>query len=471
MSSKQTATLEPDAPAGKENAQFIYSLILIFIIPASLIISTLWNIQKLQKNIEADFGKKIELAKSVFSGAVSDSLDDPADLQKKIQTIQQNQTELEEITVLKQNEDGFQAIASSKADSVGLTYKSLQYTSSWLEDKTLTTPTNKDETTQKRAWVIISPLKNTQNEKAALLHMKMSTADIDQLTQKTLIESLIILGLTIFFVLLLLFNHFRFFEYALLVKRLKEVDKMKDDFINMASHELKTPMAAIKGYLAMIFEGVAGKVDKKAREHLEIIFANIKRLDSLVDALLDVSRLEQKRIQFDMQAIDVTEVLKQVLAELQGQAEEKKLKFEYEELPRPHPLIFADPDRLTQVFNNVIGNAIKYTFKGGVYIYHRFEDNRLKIMVKDTGIGMSKQDMKGLFGKFYRIRTEKTADIPGTGLGLWITKEIVLRMNGEIYAESKEGIGSIFTMIFPIIRENQKWKKPFIFFFFSILWF
>ncbi len=330
----------------------------------------------------------------------------------------------------------------------------MQYSSAWAENKDVTIFTPKQEKT--RGWTVISPLENSNSEKVALLSLELNTASADALTQKAITNSLIALAVTIFFVLLLLFNNFHFFEYAVLFKRLKEVDAMKDDFISMVSHELKTPMAAIKGYMAMIFEGVAGKIDQKAKIHLEKVLANIKRLDALVDALLDVSRLEQGRMQFDMQSVDMTKVLTTVTSSIDVQAKEKKLKLEYQPLPSPCPLIFADPERLDQIFENVIGNAIKYTFKGGVSIYHRLEEDQLKTIVQDTGIGMAKQDMKDLFKRFYRIRNEKTIDIPGTGLGLWITKEIVLKMNGQIYAESKEGIGSIFTIIFPIVKENKK---------------
>jgi signal transduction histidine kinase len=214
-------------------------------------------------------------------------------------------------------------------------------------------------------------------------------------------------------------------------------------------------MAAIKGYLSMIMEGVAGKIDKRALEHVDKAFANVKRLDILVNELLDVSRLEQGRIQFDMQSVDIADVIKQVAEELKVKADEKKLFIKYQELPKPHPKIFADPDRIAQILDNILGNAIKYTFKGGVSIYHEVDKDGLKTMIKDTGIGMSATDRKRLFEKFYRIQNEKTLDIPGTGLGLWITRELVKRQNGEIFADSMENVGSQFTIVFPIIKDKQ----------------
>jgi len=440
----------------KENFQFIYSLILIVFIPVAIIANTLWGIQNTQKNMDAELQRKASLAEEVFAGAVADSLANNAALQTKIDQITKMTTEFKEITVLKPQDDGFLVVASSDQKNIGLIYKSLQNTVSWVEEESIATlGTDPKATPQERYWTVITPLKDTLGKKQALVDMQVSLRDIDALTRKTLSQSLIILVITVFFVLLLLINHFRFFEYAILFKRLKEVDKMKDDFISIASHELKTPMAAIKGYLSMILEGVAGKIDTRARDHIDKAFANVKRLDILVNELLDVSRLEQGRIQFDMQPLDMAVVIRQVVEELKVKVDEKKLKITYQELPEPRAKIFADSDRVAQILDNIIGNAIKYTFKGGIQIFHQVDENNLKTIIKDTGIGMSPEDRRRLFEQFYRIQNKKTMDIPGTGLGLWITRELVHRMNGEIYADSMENVGSQFTIVFPIIKEKK----------------
>ena len=440
----------------KENFQFIYSLILIIFIPVAIVANTLWSLQNTQKNMDVELQRKVALAESIFAGAVSDSLDNESALQSKINQISKKTSEIKEISVLKPQIDGFLVVASSDEKNIGLVFKSSQNTIAWVQDESIATlVSDQTKTPNERYWVVITPLKDTNDQQQALVDMKVSLADIDVLTQKALSYSLFFLIITVFFVLLLLVNHFRFFEYAVLFKRLKEVDKMKDDFISIASHELKTPMAAIKGYLGMIFEGVAGKVDAKARDHLDKVFANVKRLDILVSELLDVSRLEQGRMQFDMQPLDIFSVIKQVASELKVNADAKNLNITYQELPEPRPKIFADTDRVAQILDNVLGNAIKYTFKGGITISHTTDGKVLNTIIKDTGVGMTPEDRKRLFEKFYRIQNEKTMDIPGTGLGLWITREIVHKMNGEIYADSMENVGSQFTISFPIINENK----------------
>lgn len=461
----KTTGPSPEIEAQKEKSQFVYSLILIFLIPVAMIANTFLNVGKTQKTLNSTFESGAKEIAAVFASGIDDNLDDVATINQKINKTLDENSAIKEIAVLKPIDEGFEVIASSNASDQGIVFSSLQYTTAWLENQTIATILSEkdppaDEVRQsQRFWLVIAPFQNLAGEKAALVSLKYSLANADTLAQKNLLQTLIILGITIFFVLLLLFNHFQFFQYAILFRRLKEVDKMKDDFISMSSHELKTPMAAMKGYMGMIFEGVAGQVDEKAREHLDKVMANIRRLDGLVDALLDVSKLEQQRMQFDMQAIDLSQIISAIISEIKVQADEKKLTLEYQPISEPRPVVFVDPDRVAQVFENVIGNAIKYTFKGGVTISHQIEGGRLKTLIADTGVGMSSEDMKGLFSKFHRIRTEKTIDIPGTGLGLWISREIVLRMNGDIYATSKENLGSTFTIVFPIMKATKKWKK------------
>jgi len=151
--------------------------------------------------------------------------------------------------------------------------------------------------------------------------------------------------------------------------------------------------------------------------------------------------------------IDVSQIIKDTVAELKIQADEKKLSLQYK-LHRDHlPLIRVDSERFKQVLINLIGNAIKYTEKGGVEVITEEKDKgkMLEINIKDTGIGMSAKAQQRLFEKFYRVQNEKTADVVGTGLGLWITKKIVEMMRGSIRVSSIENVGTQATLRFPIV--------------------
>jgi len=225
---------------------------------------------------------------------------------------------------------------------------------------------------------------------------------------------------------------------------------MKDDFVSMASHELRSPLTIIRGY-ADILKGVSGLSDED-KKNIERIDIAAKGLDNLVADILDVSRLNQGRLSVKIQDTDIKEIVKNIAESYQHNAEEKNLSLHIEIGDVPH--IAVDPDRVRQVIVNLIGNAVKYTKKGEVAIKLFVEGKNTVLRVSDTGIGMSEEERAELFGKFYRIRNEETRDIKGTGLGLWITKQIVEMMNGKISVESIKGVGSHFIVKFPVIEKT-----------------
>lgn len=438
----------------KENIQFIYSIFLIIMIPILIIVSSLWQIRSSNDNMTDELKNKALLVNSVLNHSIDEIVDNTPKLQTKIDQINKENPEISEITVLTSNTNNFSVIASTNSQNLGLKLASEDYISAWLQNKPeakLIEDTSKNPVA--RFWQITSVVQDINGRNIALVNMNLSLADVDTTNHKNLNISLIILSITTFLVLLLLINHFRFFEYTVLFKKLEEVDKMKDDFISIATHEMKTPMAATKGYISMLFEGLAGQFDQKTRTHLEKIYINIQRLDTLLSETLDVSRLEQGRMQFDMQPYDISEVIGQSILTLKDQAEAKGLKL-VETKPEKLPLVFIDPEHLRQVTDNLIGNAIKYTQKGSVTVSYQMQNGKLETIIKDTGIGMNVHERNNLFTQFYRIKNEKTVDIPGTGLGLWIAREITRKMNGDICVDSTENVGSTFTIKMPYIKNK-----------------
>lgn len=235
-----------------------------------------------------------------------------------------------------------------------------------------------------------------------------------------------------------------------MVVGLKQLEELKKEFVFIAAHELRTPVTAIKGYLSMVLEGEAGPVSNEVQQLLkEVITAN-ERLIQLVNDLLQVARAEAGRLSIEVRAIDVVAPIQEVLKELKPLADQKKIKLLYEsESP---PQVMADDQRLKEVMVNLVGNAIKYTLgEGTVTISHERKDKELVTHVKDTGIGIPVDAQKKLFEKFYRVQDEKTRDITGTGLGLFIVKQIVEKMNGQIWVSSGAGQGSTFSFSLPLV--------------------
>ncbi|HJV32630.1 MAG TPA: HAMP domain-containing sensor histidine kinase, partial [Patescibacteria group bacterium] len=173
-----------------------------------------------------------------------------------------------------------------------------------------------------------------------------------------------------------------------------------------------------------------------------------------VEDLLNVSRIEQGRLSIDAVPTQPEEIVRGVMDELETNAKNKSLAFAFEAPAAPLPKIAVDPARLKQVLVNIVGNAIKYTPKGSVTVSAYLDDGKVKIKCTDTGLGMSPQARTRLFEKFYRIATDATRTIPGTGLGLWITKQLVELQKGQIYVDSIEGVGTQMSIVFPVIHER-----------------
>lgn len=162
--------------------------------------------------------------------------------------------------------------------------------------------------------------------------------------------------------------------------------------------------------------------------------------------MLNVSRIEQGRIKYDMTEVKINEIISNIVNLYTEKAVEKGLKFDYQNSDLPP--VWADAGRIQEIFTNLIDNAIKYSEKGEVKVSHRIEGNKIITEVADSGIGMSAEAQKKLFQRFYRVKTDKTASISGTGLGLWIIKQYIESMGGSIEVESKEGEGTKFNVVF-----------------------
>jgi len=304
-------------------------------------------------------------------------------------------------------------------------------------------------------WLVTMPLQNFQGENKAILSIKISADMVSTKLAMALGNSYWILLLGVIFIILLLLVNSRLFEYSILYNKIKEVDKMKDEFISMASHELRTPVTIIKGYTQMILEESSKNgLDESAKEYLTIINSSTERLGDLIEDLLNVSRIEQGRLKIEMKDFKIISIIDSTIKEIYPQAKEKGLSLNFIFDDEVDDLINIDEDKLKQILINIIGNSIKYTEKGSIDVKISNKNNSLILIIKDTGIGMSAKARARLFEKFYRVINNKTENIVGTGLGLWITKQIVEAMKGTISIDSIEDVGTQVTIEFPLLKNK-----------------
>jgi len=226
---------------------------------------------------------------------------------------------------------------------------------------------------------------------------------------------------------------------------LEKLDKAKSEFISIASHQLRTPLTAIKGYISMMIEESYGKPPEKMRKPLENIYLSNERLIKLVNDLLSVSRIESGRIKIKLEKVSIDEIIVSLIEELKGLAREKDLYLKFEKPEKPLPEISVDEERIRQVILNLIENAIRYTNKGSITISAKKSDSKIQISIKDTGEGISKEEIPYLFESFSRGSAGTRFWTEGAGLGLYVAKKFVEMHNGKIWAESPgRGKGSTF---------------------------
>lgn len=233
-----------------------------------------------------------------------------------------------------------------------------------------------------------------------------------------------------------------------------EVDRMKSDFVSTVSHELRTPMTSIKGYADLMLMGVAGPLAAAQARYLQVIKNNADRLSMLVNDLLDISRFETGKTELDLRALDMSQLIEQVVrGHLQGRIQhEKKLIHVTTEYTPSLPLVQGDHARVTQILNNLLDNAFNYTPQGGsITVRARASGKFVYVSVADSGIGISPENQERIFERFFRAEDAAVQTVAGTGLGLSIVRSLVEMHGGSLSLESELNKGSTFTFSLPVV--------------------
>lgn len=244
----------------------------------------------------------------------------------------------------------------------------------------------------------------------------------------------------------------------------KRQERQRTEFISTASHEMRTPVAAIEGYLALALNDKAAKVDTKAREFLNKAHESTQHLGELFRDLLAASKSEEGHLENHPVVIELGEFIERLVEDTRFSVQQKGLRLDFlvaaqtrggGGVVRPLYYVHADPERMREVLTNLINNAVKFTQEGGVTVGLRAEPTYAQISVKDTGFGIPEADIPHLFQKFYRVDNSATRTIGGTGLGLFISRNIVELYKGQIWVESELGKGSTFFINLPRLTADQ----------------
>jgi len=237
--------------------------------------------------------------------------------------------------------------------------------------------------------------------------------------------------------------------------RLQELDRQKTEFLSIASHQLRTPMSIIKGYIELIQDGAYGKISQETFKILSDMDETNERLVKLIDEFLDISRIEQGRTKFVFAMHDMKELITSVVKEMAQRSIDKGLKIQWKP-GKGKAEICMDDEKVRHVIFNFIDNAIKYSEKGIIRVTLEKLSDGLNVRVKDDGIGFGKVDEANFFQKFYRGSNVKTTNVGGTGLGIYVTKKFIEKHDGKVWAKSKGlGKGGEFGFYLPLNKEKM----------------
>jgi signal transduction histidine kinase len=234
--------------------------------------------------------------------------------------------------------------------------------------------------------------------------------------------------------------------------RLKELDQLKSEFVSLATHQIRAPLSAIKGYLSEIFEGDFGPLSKELEKPLQTVYQSTENLVNIVGDFLNISRIDQDKMKYELAPLDLKQVINELLKELKPNLDRVGLEMKFE-APEDNYEVYADIGKIKQVIGNLVDNAIKYTPHGSIKISLTSNSKTQKVLfaISDTGVGIPAEVIPKLFQKFTRAEGANKVNIIGTGLGLYVAKMMIEGQGGRIWAESPgAGKGSTFYVELPI---------------------
>ncbi len=446
----------------RDNPAILFSLALMFFIPLALYFYVSLTINSFERAAEIEINSHTYTAKDVLSLLVPRDFsvfnaETVSAVQQKIDKIVADDTNLQNIRVIVKDGKEYKTVAAQTSDTVGkaidvspsLNGESL-IAYSWVNGSE--DVASEIEINNERYRRVIKVFADDKTGEVYVL----ATADIPisqtiNALSGAIYQGYSIMALIIVLSLLLVFQHTKLFSYVGLSRDLKQKNTAKDNFIRMATHELRAPVTVLNAYMESLKDDLGGTLDDDHQKYVDRMAISVKNLGDLMADILEVSHLEQGRTDFDPEIIAPDAVIQEIVDGLMFKAEEKKLKLTFEKGDFSHK-INANLVCFKRIVNNLVENSIKYTPAGkvAVSISAQTAKKRCVITIQDTGFGISAEGQKELFSQFYRVKTQENAGIPGTGLGLWMSREMARKMGGDIMLESIERMGSKFFVFFPL---------------------
>src|SRR5258708_222924 len=300
----------PKLQLNSELSQFLYSLFVIILIPSAIAFNTLYLIHNFQRDMDFELNNKALLVESAIAIQTRTDFDNSDRLQANLNELVKKLTEIKAVEIFKTDNENLTPVLTTTNQTKAVTdpvLNNLAWSSNQSYSKQIQASVGSGSS--ERIWLVASPVSDQTGKKIGLINLYLSAKPIDEISNRTVRDSVIVLVGTMVVIILLLLNHFRFFEISLLFRKLKETDVMKDEFISVASHELRTPLTSISGYAYLLSKNPTVANDPNLKRQVWIIAESTNRLNSLVEDVLDVSKIEQKRIKFELQNYDLRQII------------------------------------------------------------------------------------------------------------------------------------------------------------------
>lgn len=430
----------------RAHPQLAMTLLLMVIVPVAFLVSGQQFLNAARENQERLEKDRIGMMNDVFASYMRAVNFDPALMQSEMMTIAEQNSDITKFRVAKEAGKDLVIVAALDTESVGAAPTDPDHVRYRLS------PTDSNEGIigayahkGTRYWQSFR-LVRTDTGENYYIFVESSLAYIDALFASRIVDAYYWLIGLIAVVLFLIFRHVRLIDYAYLYQETRKANEMKDLFTNMIAHELRAPLTAMRGYASMIRERTDISDDVRAQA-LRIEDA-AGRLVVIVSDLLDVARIQSGRLSIEPAEVALPSLITSVLDALQVSAKEKGIIMQSEGMHGDTKII-GDGKRLHQALTNVVSNAIKYTREGTITVSLEERADRVEIRVKDTGMGIASEDQKKLFAPFFRVSSSEVSSITGTGLGMWITKQLIELMKGSIGIESIKGVGTHVVITLP----------------------
>ena len=432
----------------RDNHQLWYTIATAIIIFASFFFVVNKFVLIAEESAERLVNIRIGSIQDAFVVFATDDMNTPLVLQDKIEKISAMNATIEEFDVVKFIGDSPVVFASLNIEQVGEPALLHPTILGIVKSDTDNSFTVEEHVGNERFFRTARAITDSENNIVGIVITRQSLSEADKQIDLAIRNGLFAFMIIVLVLVLLFFRFARIIDYATLYKKLKGVDKLKDDFISMASHELRSPLATIRGYVELIRD--VKNLSKEQDEYAHRVELSAANLNDLVADMLDVSRITEGRMKFENVDFNIEELISDVVMGFNKMAADRGLKLKKEGLEEV--ILHLDKSKVRRVLVNLVSNAVKYTKKGSVTVSLKKRKDFIEIRVSDTGIGMSKEDQEKLFEKFYRVKSAETEDIQGTGLGLWLSREIIRKQNGEIHVESIKRVGTHMVVTLPVAR-------------------